>query len=72
MPTKKHSWFRNFGSKVNELMTRVMLGKPKDLYVSSYFAAKRFVVDEVLRYKNAYPYVIGLVLRAPRALSMWT
>ena len=60
---KKHSWFRNFGSKVNELMTRVMLGKPKDLYVSSYFAAKRFVVDEVLRYKNAYPYVIGLVLR---------
>ena len=36
---KKHSWFRNFGSKVNELMTRVMLGKPKDLYVCRYFAA---------------------------------
>ena len=65
---KKHSWFRNFGSKVNELMTRVMLGKPKDLYVSSYFAAKRFVVDEVLRYKNAYPYVIGLVLRSTKSI----
>ena len=45
---KKHSLFRNFGSKVNELMTRVMLGKPKELYISSYFAAKRFVVDDML------------------------
>ena len=45
-----------------------MLGKPKDLYVSSYFAAKRFVVDEVLRYKNAYPYVIGLVLRSTKSI----
>lgn len=25
---KQHSAFRNFGSKVNELMTRTMLGKP--------------------------------------------
>ena len=47
---KQHSGFRNFGSKVNEQMTRVMLGKPKELYISSYFAAKRFVVNDMLRY----------------------
>lgn len=63
---KRHSGFRNFGSRVNELMVRVMLGKPKDLYVSSYFAAKRFVVDEMLLYTNPYPYVIGLVLRTTK------
>lgn len=63
---KQHSVFRNFGSKVNELMTRVMLGKPKNLYVSSYFVAKRFVVDEMIRYENAFPYVIGLVLRTTK------
>ena len=63
---KHHSGFRNWGSHVNELMTRVMLGKPKDLYLSSYFAAKRFVVDEMLRYEFAYPYVIGLVLRTTK------
>ena len=28
-----------------------------------YFAARRFVIEEVKRYENAYPYVIGLVLR---------
>ena len=61
---KQHSGFRNLGSKINERMTRIMLGKPKELYLSSYFAVKRFIVDEMLKYKNSYPYVIGLVLRS--------
>ena len=63
---KQHSGFRNFGSRINELMTRVMLRKPKGLYLSSYFAAGRFVVEEMLRYQNPYPYVIGLVLRTTK------
>ena len=63
---KKHSAFRNMGSKMNELMTRVMLGKPKELFVSSYFGVKRFVVEDMIRYQNSYPYVIGLVLRATK------
>ena len=63
---KHHSGFRNFGSHINELMTRVMLGKPKDLFVSSYFAVKRFIAEEIIRYEHAYPYVIGLVLRSTK------
>lgn len=63
---KQHSAFRNMGSKVNELMLRTMLGKPKDLFISSYFAVKRFVVEDMIRYENSYPYVIGLVLRATK------
>ena len=66
---KKHSLFRNFGSYVNELMAQFLLGKPKDLYISSYFAARRFVVKEMLKYENAYPYVIGLVLRTTKKIS---
>ena len=66
---KMHSLFRNFGSWLNEEMAKVMLGKPKDLYVSSYFAAKRFVVEEMKRYTNAFPYVIGLVLRTTKRIS---
>lgn len=66
---KQHSGFRNFGSRINELMTRVMLGKPKELYLSSYFAARRFVVEEMLRYENPYPYVIGLVLRTTKKIT---
>ncbi len=66
---KQHSGFRNLGSKMNELMTRVMLGKPKELYLSSYFAVRRFIVDEMIRYVNPYPYVIGLVLRTTKNIA---
>lgn len=66
---KQHSGFRNLGSKINELMTRVMLDKPKELYVSSYFAVKRFIVEDMIRYENSYPYVIGLVLRATKNIT---
>lgn len=65
---KKHSAFRNFGTYMNEKMAEHMLGKPRDLYVSSYFGVKRFVVEDMKRYENAYPYVIGLVLRATRKI----
>ncbi|WP_035767542.1 glycosyltransferase family 2 protein [Butyrivibrio sp. NC2002] len=65
---KKHNLFRNFGSAMNEWMAHVMLGKPKDLMVSSYFAARRYVVDEMVKYKSSYPYVIGLVLRTTRKI----
>lgn len=66
---KKHSLFRNFGSFVNEKMAQFLLGKPKELYVSSYFAAKRFIVDEMLKYDKSYPYVIGLVLRSTKKIA---
>lgn len=66
---KKHSLFRNFGSRANDLMTRIMLGKPKELFVSSYFGVKRFVVEDMIRYQNSYPYVIGLVLRATKNIA---
>ncbi|WP_026650864.1 glycosyltransferase family 2 protein [Butyrivibrio proteoclasticus] len=63
---KQHNLFRNFGTFMNEWMASVMIGKPKDLFVSSYFAARRFVVDEMVKYESSYPYVIGLVLRTTK------
>ena len=63
---KQHNFFRNFGTAMNEWMASAMIGKPRELYVSSYFAAKRFVVDEMIKYEGSYPYVIGLVLRTTK------
>ena len=63
---KQHSGFRNFGSKVNDKMACWLLSKPKELKIMSYFACKRYVVDEVLRYENPYPYMSGLLLRATK------
>lgn len=63
---KRQAGWRNLGSWVNSKMTEIMLGKPPELVVNSYFAARRFVVDEMLRYEHCYPYVIGLVLRSTK------
>ncbi len=66
---KMHSGFRNFGSKVNDKMAQVLIGKPKKLKIMSYFACKRYVVDEILRYENPYPYISGLLLRATNKVT---
>lgn len=66
---KQHSGFRNWGSRVNSLMTEFLLGKPKELSITSYFAMRRFVMEEMMRYQNCYPYVIGLVLRTTKHIT---
>ena len=66
--TKRQAGWRNLGSWVNSKMTEIMLGKPPELVVNSYFAARRFIVDEMLRYEHCYPYVIGLVLRSTKRI----
>ena len=65
---KKESGFRRFGSDVNRRMTEIMLAKPKELELTSYFAARRFIIDEMLRYEHCYPYVMGLVLRSTKRI----
>ena len=69
---KQHAAWRNLGTVVNNRMTEIMLGKPKELTITSYFAMKRFIVDEMLIYKNCYPYVEGLILRATRRIGTWS
>ncbi len=59
----KQKWNRNLGSKVNAKMTEFLLEKPKDVFMSSFWAGKRFVIEEVIRYDGAYPYIGGLLLR---------
>ena len=66
---KKHSAFRNLGTYIHEIMMRVLLGKPKRIVVTSYFACRRFIIDELVRNQNPYPYVAGLLLRATRNIS---
>jgi len=66
---KRHSFFRNLGSKVNDWMAEILLGKPKDLHVTSFFGMRRFIRDEIVKYNNAYPYLLGLLLRATKNMT---
>lgn len=61
---KQHALWRNLGSFLYDKMDCWLLDKPKGLYMASYFAAKRFVIDEMIRYEGPCPYIEGLALRS--------
>lgn len=61
---KKHSFFRNCGSKLNDMVANLMLKKPKDLYLSSFKVINRFLINEIIKYEGPSPYIDGLILRA--------
>ncbi|MBR5564921.1 MAG: glycosyltransferase [Roseburia sp.] len=63
---KKESAFRNLGSFLNSQMFNLLLGKPKNLQLTNFYAIKKFVIEEMLRYKNPYPYLHGLMLRTTK------
>jgi undecaprenyl-phosphate 4-deoxy-4-formamido-L-arabinose transferase len=66
---KMHGFARNMGTKLNNYMCEKLLGKPKGLMITSFFAAKKFIVDEIIQYKNSYAYIPGLVLRVTRNIG---
>lgn len=65
-PNKMHNKFRNIGSRINQMMAVQLVGMPKNIINTSYFCMHRFVVEEMLRYTNAYPYIPGLICRTTK------
>lgn len=66
---KQHHWFRNLGSWLVNRLTTVSLGKPRDLYLSSFKVIQRDVVNEIVRYQGPYPYIDGLIFRITRHVT---
>jgi glycosyltransferase involved in cell wall biosynthesis len=61
---KKHHWFRNIGSRFTNAAANFLLGKPKDLYLCSFRAHSRALIDRIIQYRGPYPYIDGLILGA--------
>lgn len=68
-PQKKHSLFRNFGSYVNYLTVRYLIGKPKDMKTSSFWVIRKYVRDAVIMYESPFTHLQGLFLRTTRNIS---
>ncbi len=66
---KKHSFFRNLGSKINGKIANWVLQKPKNLYLSSFKLIHKEVVKEIIKYKGPFPYIDGLILRVTRNIG---
>jgi len=68
-PIKKQSRFKNFGSSVNSVMSRLLLGKPKDMKFENFSAVKKYIINEIIKYKNPYPYLEGLFIRTTAKIA---
>lgn len=66
---KKEVWYKRAGSNLNVWMSHIMLGKPMNLRFENFSVMKAFVAKEVIRYRNPYPYLEGLVLRVTRRIK---
>lgn len=67
---KKHSTWRNLGSRFHNWAATHALGKPKDLYLSSFKAMSRFAVDEIVKYRGPDPYLDAILLRTTRNIGV--
>ena len=68
-PKKKSNLFRNFGSWLNYITVRLLIGKPKELKTSSYWVIRGFVRDNAIKYDKPYTYLQGLFLKITYNIS---
>ena len=67
--SKKHHWFRNFGSKMVNSFTTFLLKKPKDLYLSSFKILNKEIIEEIIKFKGPNPYIDGMIFQITNNVS---
>lgn len=66
---RQHAAWKKLGSAFNDWVATHLLGKPKGLYLSSFKAMRREVVQEVIQYDGPYAYLDGLILGVTNAIT---
>ena len=66
---KKHNFFRNLISKINDLTANYILNKPKGLYLSSFKTISRKIVNKISNYNGPFPYIDGLIISLTSNIS---
>ena len=66
---KRHSWWRNLGSRFTNRMTDWALDKPPGFYLSSFRCVTAFVAREVTAHTSPFPYIDGLILQVTQRIG---
>jgi glycosyltransferase involved in cell wall biosynthesis len=66
---RKHVLWKRIGSKLNDRMATWLLKKPRGLYLSSFKAISKNVVDEILSYDGPYTYIDGLIIASTSSIK---
>lgn len=66
---KKHHPVRNLGSWFTNQAASFLIGKPQDLYLSSFRGLRRELLNRITQYRGPYPYIDGLILGATNRIG---
>lgn len=66
---RQHAAWKIAGSKFNDLMASWLLSKPKGLYLSSFKALKRGMVEQIRNHEGPFAYLDGLILDITRRIA---
>ena len=58
---KRQALWKNLGSWFNDRAAVIVLGKPRDGYLSPYKAIRREIAQEIVKYRGPFTYVDGMI-----------
>jgi glycosyltransferase involved in cell wall biosynthesis len=69
--SRRHSFWKVVGSKLNSFLARKLIGAPRDLYLSPFRAMSSELCEEVVASKTPFLYLDGTILELnPKVVSM--
>ena len=60
---------RKAGTKLNRFMMKWLIGNPNEAIVSVFMMARKYVIEEIIKYQQPYPYLSGLVIRTTHNIA---
>lgn len=64
-----YGWFRNLGSWFNGRVATVLIGKPRQVILSSFKAMTRFAAEQVVARATSRPYIDSLIFQCTDRIS---
>lgn len=68
-PEKRHSRWRNIGSRFTNWCADKLLDKPRGLYLSSFRCLNAFTAKTIVDHTGPFPYVDGLILQVTQRIG---
>ena len=66
---KRHTYWRNLGSRFANWSADRLLDKPKGLYLSSFRCLNATLVRQLRRYTTPFPYIDGLIMQSTQSID---
>lgn len=60
---KRHSFYRNLGSKITNYLFDKICSKPKNIRVSSFRVIRRDIVREIIKKDSSFVYISAIILK---------